>query len=545
MTTLALKYRPHFLKDLVGQEVSVLALTNTLLRTESNNGQINHQSFLFAGLRGTGKTSAARIFARALNCQKGPTPEPCGICDACIAAEISDQNLDIIEIDAASRSSVEDARALCEQIHTYPAFCRYRIYIIDEVHMLSRSAFDALLKILEEPPSHVVFILATTELQDIPDTIKSRVQIFPFRLIPISIIQKQLEYICTNEYVKKEDSALRLIAEAAQGSMRDAITILERIITAGNGNITELLVRDHLGIVSSTNINIILDAVLSGNTISIIDNCSKLISIGIDWISFWRELIIALRSRMEETLRINSDPHEALRWARIIQLLLQRERDLKDTNIPDVVVELALITAAQLPHLAPLSALLNSGNNEISTNIKNIKKDFNEISATQKDRLKIVKSDNYNSVMAKEKDINVADLTIKSNLPQETLQSNTKDDVMQLRKLCSEAFKKISRNFPRTFVSLPHMANNISLHDGILKLNFPNSIYNTAKHLDYERNNPKLIEQLKKSLPELIKIEIVFTEDIQSDDVLYSDPVLQRIIADTNGEIVSIRNNKS
>jgi len=144
MTTLALKYRPSLLSDLVGQEASVKALTNALLRAKANGGAIHHQAFLFAGVRGTGKTSTARILARALNCKEGPTPTPCGVCDACLAAELPDQNLDIMEIDAASRSSVEDARALREQVQTRPAFCRYRIYIIDEVHMLSRSAFDAL-----------------------------------------------------------------------------------------------------------------------------------------------------------------------------------------------------------------------------------------------------------------------------------------------------------------------------------------------------------------------------------------------------------------
>ena len=361
MTTLALKYRPSLLSDLVGQEASVKALTNALLRAKANGGAIHHQAFLFAGVRGTGKTSTARILARALNCKEGPTPTPCGVCDACLAAELPDQNLDIMEIDAASRSSVEDARALREQVQTRPAFCRYRIYIIDEVHMLSRSAFDALLKILEEPPAHAVFVLATTELQDVPDTIKSRVQIYPFRLIPVPIIEGRLKQVCEQEQVTWDEGSLRLLAEAGQGSMRDALTTLDRVIAAGDGHVAEDLVREQLGIVPAVSIQAILEALLQGDTVAILDHCAALASLGSDWVSFWRELMLAFQVRMEADLRRGAAPHETLRWARMLQLMLQRERDLRDSSLPGVVVELALITAAQLPHLAPLDALLKAG----------------------------------------------------------------------------------------------------------------------------------------------------------------------------------------
>jgi DNA polymerase-3 subunit gamma/tau len=358
MTTLALKYRPRVLADLVGQEASVKALHNALLRAKASGGAIHHQAFLFAGVRGTGKTSTARILARALNCVEGPTPTPCGVCAACVASEQPDRNMDIVEIDAASRASVEDARALREQVQIRPAFCRYRVYIIDEVHMLSRQAFDALLKILEEPPSHAVFVLATTELQDVPDTIKSRVQIFPFRLIPVGLIEARLKHVCDSEGVVAEPGSLRLVAEAGQGSMRDALTTLDRVISAGDGQVLENLVREQLGIVPAVRVKGVLDSVLAGDAIAILDHCDALTSLGADWVNFWKELMLAFRDHLEGITRSGAPPHEAMRLHRMLGLLLQRERDLRDSSLPQVVVTLALTTAAQLPHLAPLDALV-------------------------------------------------------------------------------------------------------------------------------------------------------------------------------------------
>ena len=271
-------------------------------------------------MRGTGKTSTARILARALNCAKGPTPTPCGVCDACVAAEQPDRSLDVIEIDAASRASVEDARALREQVQTRPAFCRYRVYIIDEVHMLSRSAFDALLKILEEPPAHAVFILATTELQDVPDTIKSRVQIYPFRLMPVGLIEGRLKHVCEQEGVSFEEGSLRLLAEAGQGSMRDALTILDRVIAAGDGRVLEDVVREQLGIVPAVRVQAVLDALWRAMPPAILDECQALTA----WARL-DELLAGADAGLPGPAGSGAapgpGPHEMLRLARMLHLL--------------------------------------------------------------------------------------------------------------------------------------------------------------------------------------------------------------------------------
>jgi DNA polymerase-3 subunit gamma/tau len=522
MTTLALKYRPRLLSDLVGQEASVKALANALKRAKET-GKL-HQAYLFAGVRGTGKTSTARILARSLNCVQGPTAEPCGACDPCIAAERPDQNLDIVEIDAASRASVDDARALRDQVQTRPAFCRYRVYIIDEVHMLSQQAFDALLKVIEEPPPHAVFVLATTELHDVPDTIKSRVQIYPFRLIPVPVIEQRLAFVCQQEGVTAEGDALRLVAEAGQGSMRDALTTLDRVIAAGDGHVLEEAVREQLGIVPAVRVQGVLEALASGDTGAILDHCEALASLGADWTTFWRELVTALRARLEKEVRAGKGPQDLLRWARVIQLLLQRERDLRDTALPRVVVELALITAAQLPYLAPLESLTSG-------------------------RAAAPAAGPSTAPASPPPRPNAAPAPIPRPAPEPPFAAKVPApsiaplkagaDADSLRRGCAEAVKTADEGRFRAFAPVFHMASGLAYDGAALVLTFPSNVRNTAQDLAKDQANPALLRALQ-----VARIDIAFegpSTDERPEDRLRNEPALQELLRLSGGEIVEIR----
>jgi len=541
MTTLALKYRPRLLTDLVGQEASVRALTNALKRAQET-GSIHHQAFLFGGVRGTGKTSTARILARALNCQEGPTPTPCGVCDACVASEQPDRNLDIIEIDAASRASVEDARALREQVQTRPAFCRYRVYIIDEVHMMSRSAFDALLKILEEPPAHAVFVLATTELQDVPDTIKSRVQIYPFRLIPPGLIETRLKLVCEGEGVSCEEGALRLLAEAGQGSMRDALTILDRVIAAGDGRVLEEVVREQLGVVPAVRVQAVLAGLLKGDATAILEQCQAIHALGTDWVSFWRELMLAFRDHLEAETKKGAAPHDIMRLARMLHLLLQRERDLRDTSLPDVVVELALITAAQLPLLAPLDALVRPGaaSSAPAPPARSAPPPLRPEAGTA---ARAAVPPAPAPAMETPRPPAPGPPPERPPTPNQIQPNTPPTNLEQLRRACSEALKQAGNGLPRTLASLPHMATELRLEGHTLHWFFPPDVRNTVQDLEREQSNPHLLEALRRALPGLTHLTITFEGNHHGrpEEILRTDPAFQRLLKETGGEVVDVR----
>jgi len=284
---LARKWRPNNFSELVGQEHVVAAISNAL-----DNDRLHH-AYLFTGTRGVGKTTIARIFSKSLNCELGMGSKPCGKCSTCV--EIEQGNfVDLLEIDAASRTKVEDTRELLDNVQYRPSRGRYKVYLIDEVHMLSKHSFNALLKTLEEPPPHVKFLLATTDPQKLPITILSRCLQFNLKALSRAQIAQQLQHVFTQEQLQNEPEALAQIARAAQGSMRDALSLSDQAIAQGNGNVSLSIVTDMLGLMDKTQVLKLLNAVLNKQNESVFELVDFMSEQAVDYSQVLNELMSLL-----------------------------------------------------------------------------------------------------------------------------------------------------------------------------------------------------------------------------------------------------------
>lgn len=291
------KYRPQNFSEVIGQDHIVKTLTNSLA-----SNSISH-AYLFSGPRGSGKTTIARIFAKAVNCTaKNSDVEPCDKCDSCQEIMAS-RSMDLIEIDAASHTGVDDVRALIEGIKFAPVKSKYKVFIIDECHQLSKSAANALLKTLEEPPSHAIFILATTEAHKMIPTIISRCQRFDFKRLHIPEIIKKLEFILKKEHIKFESSALSLIALNARGSFRDSESLLDKCINFSNGTITTQDIKELLGIVEVSQISRFVDFLIAKQPKEAIEHINAMTDEGVDLQEFAKTLVFYLRQLL--LLKIN------------------------------------------------------------------------------------------------------------------------------------------------------------------------------------------------------------------------------------------------
>jgi DNA polymerase-3 subunit gamma/tau len=347
----ASKYRPKTFDELAGQEFVVSTIKNSL-----QSGRIAH-AYLFSGPRGCGKTSAARILARSLNCEKGAAQGPCGVCDNCRSISRG-AGMDVLEIDGASNNSVNDVRQIKDEVLFPPQSGRYKIYIIDEVHMLSGSAFNALLKTIEEPPPYIVFIFATTELHKVPATIKSRCQQFNFRLIPIETIQGILKKVCGEMGITAEDDALFWIARESTGSMRDAFTLFDQVVSFSAGSIRSDLIREKLGITGLEKLNALAEVCAANDapgafalTGEILDSGVAIEQFVIDLAGYYRSLLLLKNGITRESLlgyrpalfsAKALETFDTIRLEQALELLLDCYRDIRYSVSPRFELETAV-----------------------------------------------------------------------------------------------------------------------------------------------------------------------------------------------------------
>lgn len=324
------KYRPDTFGNIIGQEN-----VTRILRNQIKNGKISH-AYLFSGTRGTGKTSAAKVFARAINCLNPKDGEPCNECEVCKGI-LNGNITDVIEMDAASNNSVENIRQIRQEVVYATVDVKYRVYIIDEVHMLTTSAFNALLKTLEEPPANVVFILATTEQHKIPVTILSRCLKFDFNRLSEDDLYKRVKYVLECENIKYEDEACKYIATLADGAARDALSILDRCISETDGILRYEDVQNIVGAIDKNIINKVVDSILNYDSIAAIEQVDEIIKKGKDLRQFTFELTNEFLNRLIKT----EDNKE--RYIQIIDRLSSLDNDLKSTTRKEIVLKSCLV----------------------------------------------------------------------------------------------------------------------------------------------------------------------------------------------------------
>lgn len=328
------KWRPRKFKDVIGQE----HITETL-KNEISSGRVSH-AYLFVGSRGTGKTTCAKIFSRAVNCLSPANGDPCDVCEIC--KEIQDESsLDIIEIDAASNNSVDNIRSMRDEVMFTPAKCKYRVYIVDEVHMLSPGAFNAFLKILEEPPKHVIFILATTEIHKIPSTIISRCQRFNFSRISEKHISERINFICRQEEIKIESGATELIAKSADGGMRDAISILDQCANSCSGDITLGKAEQILGITNSEYVQEFAKNILNGSCLESISLLDQLHKESKNMRKLCEEILEKFRAMMMESLNNSEDSVPLNKILKILDILQSTYQNISSGSNPKLEMEIA------------------------------------------------------------------------------------------------------------------------------------------------------------------------------------------------------------
>ena len=504
-------YRPKTFGDVVGQEHIVKTLKNQI-----KNNNIGH-AYLFSGTRGTGKTSTAKIFARAVNCLNPINEEPCNECEICIDT-LNDNIMDIVEIDAASNNSVDDIRELRESVKYTPSKAKYKVYIIDEVHMLSQGAFNALLKTLEEPPSYVIFILATTEPHKIPATILSRCQRFDFKRVSSKDIASRMSYICKKENIEAEEKALSLIARNSQGALRDALSILDQCISFGNEKIEYNDVIELLGTVNIDELFELSQSIIDENTKKSLEILNEFIIWGKDirnlindLIDHFRNLMVCKVSKdLDEIISLPEESIERLKeqsqnvnindLIRILNILSETQDSMKSSSNTRILAEVTIMKIDQPMFDESKEALIKRIENlEEKIESGNIK-----VSTVQIEQSKDVKSQIIEDNKVEENKEDVAYEEVKS------------EDVRLVESSWKKVTQKIKDDRKLSIAALLKEVNTFNVKDNILYLIFNDNFSFARSRL----NSKETIEYIESIIREVLNrsfnIQIYLKSEVAS-----------------------------
>lgn len=504
-------YRPKTFGDVVGQEHIVKTLKNQI-----KNNNIGH-AYLFSGTRGTGKTSTAKIFARAVNCLNPINEEPCNECEICIDA-LNDNIMDIVEIDAASNNSVDDIRELRECVKYTPSKAKYKVYIIDEVHMLSQGAFNALLKTLEEPPSYVIFILATTEPHKIPATILSRCQRFDFKRVSSKDIASRMSYICKKENIEAEEKALSLIARNSQGALRDALSILDQCMSFGNEKIEYNDVIELLGTVNIDELFELSQSIIDENTKKSLEILNEFIIWGKDirnlindLIDHFRNLMVCKVSKdLDEIISLPEESIERLKeqsqyvnindLIRILNILSETQDSMKSSSNTRILTEVTIMKIAQPMFDESKEALIKRIENlEEKIESGNIK-----VSTVQIEQSKDVKSQIIEDDKVEENKEDVAYEEVKS------------EDVRLVESSWKKITQKIKDDRKLSIAALLKEVNTFNVKDNILYLIF-NDNFSFARSRLNSKDTIEYVESIIRSvLNRSFNIQIYLKSEVAS-----------------------------
>lgn len=505
-------YRPQNFEDVVGQQHIIRTLKNQI---ENNN--VGH-AYLFTGTRGTGKTSTAKIFARAVNCVQSKDQEPCNECEVCRDI-INDNIMDVVEIDAASNNSVDDIRELRESVKYSPTKAKYKVYIIDEVHMLSQGAFNALLKTLEEPPSYIIFILATTEPHKIPATILSRCQRFDFKRVTVNDMSERMKKICNEENIEVEDKALNLIARNAQGALRDALSILDQCISFGGNKIEYKDVVELLGTVNIEQLFEMSQFIINQDTKNSLQALNEFVIWGKDIRNLINDLIDHFRNLMvckvsteldeiislpEETidkLKSQAESVDVNDIIRVLNILSVTQDSMKSSSNPRVLAEVTMMKIAQpmfdeskealIKRIENLEKKIESGNIKVNSN--NIENTNNIIEEKE-----IIETDEVVYESVKSEDVKL----IESSWPK--IRKSIKDD-------------KQSKQMPVYF--LLGDVSSFNVYENVLYLIYSDGFAFAKKRL----SEPDTIAYIEKVIRETISrsfnIKIILESEVKNIDL--------------------------